>query len=135
MKIIVRAFPCLLLPWMCLVAVISRAQSTAAPVETAIIRSTASAPGVRMTSGLMICDEELYQGRWGNRYWSATGQIKPDIHMEGQSSDRAGLPIDAFQLSIEGQNLAGSWTLVHIEQKHLTSPDGQLVIVELRSNS
>ncbi|MGC2402582.1 MAG: hypothetical protein WA510_22515, partial [Acidobacteriaceae bacterium] len=70
-------------------------QSTTSPVGNAVIRSNAAAPGVRMTSGLMICDEELYRGRWVNRYWTATGQIKPDFHMEGQSQERAGLPIDA----------------------------------------
>lgn len=110
-------------------------QSTVAPVENAVIRSSSAAPGVRMTSGLMICDEELYSGRWVNRYWTSTGQIKPDVHLEGQSRDRAGFPIDAFQLGIEGQNLAGTWKLIRIEQKHLTDPDGQLISVELRSDT
>lgn len=110
-------------------------QSTTNPVENAVIRTSTSAPGVRMTSGLMVCDEELYNGRWVNRYWTATGQIKPDSHLEGQSQDRAGLPIDAFQLGIEGHNLAGSWKLISTQQKHLTNPDGQLLTVELQSDA
>jgi alpha-galactosidase len=109
-------------------------QSTS-PVENAVIRSGPATPGMRLTSGLMVCDEELYNGRWVNRYWTSTGQIIPDFHLEGQSQARAGLPVDAFQLGIEGQNLAGSWNWIRTEQKHLTDPDGQLVTVELESNA
>jgi alpha-galactosidase len=111
------------------------AESMSDPVENAVVRSTPVAPGVRFTSGLMVCDEELYDGRWVNRYWTSTGQIKPDIHLENQSQNRAGLAIDAFRLGIEGQNLAGTWKLVDIEQKHLAAPDGQLVTIEFRSNA
>jgi len=64
---------------------------------------------VCFVSGLMVCEEELYAGRWVNRYWTSTGQIKPKVHLQGQSETRAGLPIDVFQLGIEGPNLAGSW--------------------------
>jgi len=83
----------------------------------------------------MVCDEELYNGRWVNRYWTSTGQIKPDGQLDGQSQARAGLPVDSFQLGIEGQKLAGSWKWIRTEQKHLTDPDGQLVTVELQSNA
>src|ERR1700689_3028263 len=65
-------------------------QSAIDPVENAFIRSEPT-PGVRFMSGLMICDEELYNGRWVNRYWTSTGQIKPEVHLEGQSQRRAGL--------------------------------------------
>jgi alpha-galactosidase len=113
-------------------ALLSWSQSTTNPVENAIVRSGAT-PGIRLTSGLMVCDEELYAGRWVNRYWTSTGQIKPEAHLRGQSEARAGLANDAFQLGIEGQNLAGSWKWIGVEQKHLTNPDGQLVTVELQS--
>jgi alpha-galactosidase len=103
--------------------------------ENAVLRTEGTSPGMRLTSGLMVCDEELYNGRWVNRYWTATGQIKPDFHLEGQSQARAGLAADAFQLGIEGQNLAGSWKWIRSDQKHLTSPDGQLVTVELQSTA
>jgi len=83
----------------------------------------------------MVCDEELYAGRWVNRYWTSTGQIKPEVHLQGQSEKRAGSPIDAFQLGIEGQNLAGSWKWIGAKQKHLTNPDGELVTVELESTA
>ena len=108
---------------------------SSSPVENAAIRSGGAIPGMRLTSGLMVCDEELYNGRWVNRYWTSTGQIMPDVHLERQNQARAGLPVDSFQLGIEGQNLAGSWKWIRTEQKHLTDPDGQLVTVELQSDA
>ena len=100
-----------------LTAVSLWSQSTTSKVERAVIRSGGAAPGMRLTSGLMVCDEELYNGRWVNRYWTSTGQINPDVHLESQSQARAGLPVDAFQLGIEGQNLAGSWKWIRAETK------------------
>src|SRR5271155_4459369 len=124
MKIGVRALACLAVCTTFLPAAFySLGQSTG---ENAAIRSGGSAPGTRLTSGLMVCDEELYNGRWVNRYWTATGQIKPDFHLEGQRQDRAGLAGDAFQLGIEGQNLAGSWKWIRTDQKRVANPDGLL---------
>ena len=40
----------------------------------------------------MVCEEELYAGRWVNRYWTSTGKIEPKVHLQGQSETRAGLP-------------------------------------------
>ena len=91
-------------------------------------------PIARLSSGLMLCDEELYHGRWVNRYWTSTGQIKAEFHMQGQSEARSGLPIDSFQLGIEGQDLAGSWRWVNAEQSEVKNPDGLLVTIELASN-
>jgi alpha-galactosidase len=113
-------------------ALLASGQATKAPYETAVIRTEGN-PSIRFTSGLMVCDEELFQGRWVNRYWTSTGQIKPEVHLEGQSQKRAGLQNDAFQLGIEGQNLAGSWKWIRAEQKHQTNPDGDLVTIELQS--
>lgn len=90
-------------------------------------------PTVRLSSGFMLCDEELYRGRWVNRYWTSTGQIKADFHMEGQSQARGSLPIDSFQLGIEGQDLAGSWRWVNAGQTEVKNPDGLLVTIELAS--
>jgi len=101
---------------------------------SAVIQSP-PAPRVRFTSGLMVCEEELSAGRWMNRDWNSGGQIKPDIQMEGQGERRGGLPVDSFQLSIEGQDLAGTWQWVKAEQKPVANPEGVLVSVELRSSA
>lgn len=98
----------------------------------AVIQSSPT-PTVRFSSGFMLCDEELYSGRWVNRYWTSTAQIKADFHMEGQSQARSSLPIDSFQLGIEGQDLAGSWRWVKAEQSSWKDPDGLLVMIELAS--
>ena len=112
----------------------SWAQSSNGKYWNALIR-TSPVPGVRFISGLMVCDEELYNGRWVNRYWTSTGQIKPDFHLDGQSALRSALPFDSFDLGIEGQNLAGSWKWIKAEQKPVTNPDGLLVTVELQSSA
>lgn len=83
----------------------------------------------------MVCEEELYNGRWVNRYWTSTGQIKADFHIEGQSQTRSGLPIDSFQLGIEGQDLAGSWQWLRASQSRVSNPDGLLVTLELASTA
>ncbi len=106
----------------------------ATPYTDAVIRSGPS-PGLRLSSGLVICDEELYNGRWVNRYWTSTGQIKPDVHLEGKSQRRAGLPQDAFQLGMEGQNLSGTWKWISADQQHVENPDGLLVTVTLQSTA
>ena len=102
--------------------------------SNAVIRN-APAPGVRFSSGFMVCDEELYQGRWVNRYWTSTGQIKPDFHLEGQSAKRSGLPVDSFQLGIEGQELSGSWKWINTEKTEKKNPDGLLVTVSFQSTA
>ncbi len=121
---------------LCLLAAFSPAfaQTPLAHYQDAVIR-TAPTPGIRFSSGLMVCDEELYNGRWVNRYWTATGQIKPDMHLEGQSAERSGLPEDAFLLGIEGQNLAGTWKWIKAEKQEMSKPDGLLVTVEFQSTA
>ena len=114
----------------CLAAI---AQPPDAGYRDAVIRTTA--PGIRFSSGLMICDEELYNGRWVNRYWTATGQIKPEMHLEGQSAARSGLAEDAFTLAVEGQNLAGSWKWIKAEKQVVSNPEGLLVTAEFESTA
>jgi len=66
-------------------------------------------PGVRFTSGLMVCDEELRNGRWLSRYWDSSGQIIADIQIDAERQRMDTLPVDAFKLEIEGQELSGTW--------------------------
>jgi alpha-galactosidase len=116
------------------VSLIAEGQTARQAYRNASIRNSPN-PGIRFSSGLTVCDEELYNGRWVNRYWTATGQIKPDMHLEGQSAARAGRAEDAFQLSIEGQNLAGTWKWVKAEQRETPESNGLLVTVEFQSTA
>jgi alpha-galactosidase len=93
-------------------------------------------PGVRYSSGLTVCDEALRKGHWINRYWLATGMIKPENHLEDEKSSGTTPIIDAFELSIEGQDLGGTWTWVKAEQEQVRTPaEGLLVTVELESKA
>lgn len=100
--------------------------------RSAFIR-TGSFPGVRFNSGLTICDEELRNGRWVSRYWESSGQIVADIQIEAERPQMDTLPVDAFKLEIEGQELSGSWKWIAATQSTVHNPDGLLVSVELES--
>jgi alpha-galactosidase len=99
--------------------------------RSAVIR-TGVFPGVRFSSGLTVCDEELRNGHWVSRYWESSGQIVADIQVEGERQQMDILPVDAFKLAMEGQELSGTWKWIGASQ--LTNPDGLLVTVELESN-
>ena len=90
-------------------------------------------PGIRLASGLTVCDEVLWKGRWVNRYWLSTGFIEPEFHYASAQEHLAGLPIDGFQLAMEGQDLAGTWRWVKAEKSEVHNPDGLLVTLELAS--
>jgi alpha-galactosidase len=92
-------------------------------------------PGVRLTSGLTVCDEVLWKARWVNRYWLSTGFIEPEFHYGLAQEHREGLPIDGFQLAMEGQDLAGTWRWVKAEKSEVHNPDGLLVTLELASTA
>ena len=78
---------------------------------------------MRYSSGLTVCDEALRNGHWVNRYWLATGMIKPEFQL-------AAVPLaDSFELSIEGQDLGGTWKWVKAYQ------EGSVATVELESSA
>ena len=52
--------------------------------SSAVVRSGPT-PGVRLLSGRTMCDEELYEGHWVNRYWTTTGQIKAENQLGHRS--------------------------------------------------
>ena len=99
--------------------------------RSAVIR-TGVFPGVRFSSGLTVCDEELRNGHWVSRYWESSGQIVADIQLEGERQQMDILPVDAFKLAMEGQELSGTWKWIGASQ--LTNPNGLLVTVELESS-
>ena len=91
-------------------------------------------PGVRFSSGLTICDEELRHGRWVNRYWESSGQIVADIQIEAERQQMDTLPVDAFKLEMEGQELSGTWKWIGASKSEIQNPEGLLVTVELESS-
>jgi hypothetical protein len=109
-------------------------QQTLPPYRSAVIR-TAPFPGVRLSSGLTICDEELRNGRFVSRYWGSNGQIVPDAHLNGEREVMDTLPADAFKLEMEGQELSGTWKWIAADQAEVHSPDGLLVTIELESTA
>lgn len=102
--------------------------------SSAVVRTTPEA-GVRFMSGLTVCDEVLRNGRWLNRYWLSTGMVKPDFHLSREVRSFDGAPQDAFELFMEGQDLAGSWRWVGSSESRVQNPEGLLRVVELESQS
>ncbi len=90
-------------------------------------------PGVRFSSGLTVSDEVLRNGHWINRSWLSTGMIKPDHLLEYDLTQLEGMPLDAIELSMEGQDLAGTWEWVGASKSEVRNPDGLLATVELKS--
>ena len=112
--------------------------SAAAPPERysrAVVR-TGGEPGVRYASGLTVCDEALRDGHWINRYWLATGLVKPEFHLEGERNSGVTPLADAFELAVEGRDLGGTWRWVKATQEQVRTPaEGLLVTVELESTA
>ncbi|MEW6753590.1 MAG: alpha-galactosidase [Candidatus Latescibacterota bacterium] len=65
-------------------------------------------PGIRYLSGRTVLDEELRGGRLVTRYWNASGQVWPEMHLGGLRW-RADQPADAFRLGVNGGDLAGGY--------------------------
>src|SRR5579872_6416950 len=85
------------------------------PFAAAVIRA-GKYPGVRMMSGLTVCEEELRNGRLISRYWNSSGQIVPDAYLDGDRWITDMLPADAFKLEIEKQELSGTWKWVRADK-------------------
>jgi alpha-galactosidase len=103
------------------------------PSFRAVVIRSSPFPGVRLSSGLIVCDEEFRNGRLLSRYWGSNGQIVPDAHLANERSVMDMLPVDAFKLEIEGQELSGTWKWIRADKKEVKDPDGLLVTVELES--
>src|SRR5436309_9757041 len=86
--------------------------SGTSPVVDTLVRAEPN-PGVRYVSGLVVYEETLVKGRWIGRYWSSNGRIRPDIFVDGANHERvSNLPIEAFELEIDGQLLNSHWQWV-----------------------
>ncbi|MHB8216273.1 MAG: alpha-galactosidase [Candidatus Sulfotelmatobacter sp.] len=100
--------------------------------RSAVVRA-GPVPGVRFNSGLTICDEELRHGRWVSRYWESSGQIVADIQVDAEREQMDALPVDAFKLEIEGQELSGTWKWIGASQSEIQNSESLLITVELES--
>jgi len=69
------------------------------------------APGVRYCSGPVILDEFFSGGRLMTRYWSACGQVLPEMYVGSLAWGRE-QPADAFGLCANGNDLAGGYEWV-----------------------
>jgi len=129
-------FPFLILSLVALVHVPAiEAADAPARCARAVVR-TGGEPGVRYSSGLTVCDEALRAGHWINRYWLATGLVKPEFHLEDERSSGTTPLSDAFELSVEGQDLGGTWKWVKAGQENVRTPAGGLLVtVELQSTA
>jgi alpha-galactosidase len=61
--------------------------------------------------------------------------VKPEFHLDRERESFGRLPLDAFQLSLEGQSLDGTWEWVNATQSEVHKPDGLLVTLELKSKA
>ena len=102
--------------------------------RAAVIRSSPF-PGIRFSSGLTVCDEEFRNGRLLSRYWGSNGQVVADAHLAGERWAMDMLPVDAFKLEIEGQELSGTWKWIGADKIAVRAPDGLLVTIELESRA
>jgi alpha-galactosidase len=99
-------------------------------VTDAVVRSE-PAPGVRYVNGPVVYEEALVDGRWVGRYWSSNGRIRPDIFVSGANHERVkNLPIEAFELEIDGQTLNSGWQWVGARIE-ANSEGPRTVVVEL----
>src|SRR5262249_21768083 len=65
----------------------------------------------------------------------SSGMVKPEFHLDRERESFGRLPLDAFQLSLEGQSLDGTWEWVNATQSEAHKPDGLLVTLELKSKA
>lgn len=65
-------------------------------------------PGVRLATGHVVLDEGFRRGRLCTRYWSAAGQVVPEMHAE-KVEWAVDEPADAFALGVDGRDLSGGF--------------------------
>ena len=121
---------CLSIILLCATALAAASESAQGRYQAADLHQP-PLPGIRFPSGLTVCDETLWMGRWITRYWLSTGMIAPGHNLGSQAEEREGLLIDGFQLALEGQELSGTWRWVKAEKSEVHNPEGLLVALEV----
>ena len=92
-----------------------------------------SAPSVCYQSGGTVYDEGLIDGCLLGRYWNATGQILPELHIL-RYFDRAEalhLPNHSFQLEIDGQSMHNHWKWAGFSQDNDSAAETCHSVIEL----
>ena len=90
-------------------------------------------PAARYVSGTGVHEECLENGRWIGLYWSASGQVQ----RENVSATLPGfsplqLPLHAFDLEIDGQDLRNRWELTSRSERAGQRSGTREAVVELR---
>jgi hypothetical protein len=83
-----------------------------------------SRPSVRLVSDTTVYEEALEHGRLIGLYWSASGQVQREnttVGLPGFNSLE--LPMQAFDLEIDGQDLRNNWEHVSATERAGTRPD------------
>lgn len=84
--------------------------------DSAVFFREGTLVGARYVSGPIVYDEAFQSGRLVTRYWNPNGQVWPEMHYEHLhwGPDE---PADAFELVINGLNLAGGfdWVAAGVE--------------------
>jgi len=73
-----------------------------------IVLHSGDVPGARYSSGAMVLDEAFRKGRLCTRYWSAAGQVVPEMYA-AKVDWAVDEPADGFVLAIDGRDLAGGY--------------------------
>ncbi|MHB1294529.1 MAG: glycoside hydrolase family 36 protein [Anaerolineae bacterium] len=90
----------------------------------------------RYVSDTTVRDEELVNGRYLGRYWSASGQVPrpvgPGRGRAGDGLDPLMFPTEAFELDIDGQRLHNHWAWEAAYEREGSRPGTVEAVVELR---
>ena len=70
-------------------------------------------PAARYVSAEGVCEEALQDTRWIGLYWSASGQVqRENVTAELPGIKTLEIPLHAFELEIDGQDLRNGWEWV-----------------------
>ncbi len=104
------------------------------PGHTAIsFHQSGSRPAARYVSGAGVYEEGLDHSRWIGLYWSASGQVqRENISATLPRFSTLQLPLHAFDLEIDGQDLRNRWELVARSERAGQRSGIREAVVELR---
>ena len=95
-------------------------------------------PSLRVVSGNLVYEEQLFHGGLRTRFWSPHGQIKPDADLEPGAGEGELPSLDepiacSFGLSVDGQELWDGWEWKSAQEIPCGRAGCRHVVVELAS--